>query len=316
MRKSLIVYETQYGTSKKVAEICSLIIGTAKLADINAVPTNVDTYDNAIFVFGFYGYNTAKKTKEFIRNNKEKLLSKRVAVIGVGISVRDLDRYAEEVFVELGRKLDFTAFVQGELIVNKLTVEDKKVLEKFFDKANIPFKDMGQFKKEDACNVAARCAEVLNKPSLVPSREELIQAINEFVLQHNTCALGTGAGEFVRSTPIEYLYLNDAFYFISEGGFKFKAILQNPNVCIAIYNEYTDMQNLKGLQVSGKAEIIPLYSEEYNEVMKAKGLNLKNLSNMPIVLNLFKVKVSKFEFLNSEFRKNGFDAKQVLEMSE
>ncbi len=30
MRKSLVIYETHYGTSKKVAEIFSLILGAAK----------------------------------------------------------------------------------------------------------------------------------------------------------------------------------------------------------------------------------------------------------------------------------------------
>lgn len=312
MRKSIVIYETKYGISKKVAEIFSLILGAAKMVDIKDAPADITNYDNAVLIFGFCGYKTAEKMKEYLSVNKEKFLSKRVAVIGVGLSAEDLDRYADDVCKQIGKKADVTEFIQGELRVDKLTSEDKKILASFLNKVGMSLKDMGEFKVEEACNIASKCAEVLNRQSLKLGKKELMDHINEFIMQHNTCALATGTGEFVRCTPIEYMYINGAFYFISEGGFKFRGILQNPNVSISIFNNYIDMQSLASLQVSGQAEIIPCYNDEYNEVMKAKGINLKNLSNMPFDLNLIKVKVSKFEFLNSAFKKKNVDVKQTL----
>lgn len=141
----------------------------------------------------------------------------------------------------------------------------------------------------------------------------LKKAIDEYVSSKNTCTLTSGICEFIRSTPIEYLYVNGCFYFFTEGGLKFKGILQNSNVSICIYDDYSGMLNLKGLQVSGKAELISIGSDEYKEILEVKKLKFENIENLPVNLNLLKVYPVKFEFLNSDFKKFGVDAKQILE---
>ena len=42
-----------------------------------------------------------------------------------------------------------------------------------------------------------------------------------FIQEHKVCALATGSGEYVRCTPIEYNFVDGAFYLFSEGGMKF-----------------------------------------------------------------------------------------------
>lgn len=172
------------------------------------------------------------------------------------------------------------------------------------------FEDMGNFDKKKAIELASRLARILNKPEQEMEREELINEINKFITSHNTCTLSTGSGNFIRNTPIEHIYYKNNFYFISEGGFKFKGLLQNSNVCIAIFNNYTSMSNLKGLQVSGKGMLIPYLSEEYIEVMSFKGIKIETLNNIPINMNLIKVVPEQFEFLNTDFKNKGFDSKQ------
>ena len=142
------------------------------------------------------------------------------------------------------------------------------------------------------------------------SKKELKDEVNKFIEIHNTCTLATGSGDFVRNTPIEYTYYKDKFYFISEGGFKFKGILQNPNVCIAIFNNYTSMDELKGIQISGKSQVIPEWSDEYIELIKFKELNIESLKNLHVNLNLIKVAPEVFEFLNTDFKEKGMDSKQ------
>lgn len=287
MRKSIIFCESNNGTSKKVSEIFPLILGASKACDIKNASIDITGFDNAVFVFEFCGHDTAKETREYIRINKDKLLGKRIAVIGIFISETDFDRYAEKVLSELGRMADFKGFIKEELKANK-----------------------------HACELAGKCAEVLKRPSVELNKRELLQATHEFIMGHNTCTLASGFDEFVRCTPIEYMYIDGAFYFITEGGLKFIGILQNPKVCIAIFNSYTDMQSLASLQVTGEAEIIPLFCDEYNKVMEKKGLNINNLKNMPVNLNMLKVSVEKFEFLNSAFKKKGADANQILLMKQ
>ena len=74
------------------------------------------------------------------------------------------------------------------------------------------------------------------KTSEFPMEEsELRGAVDAFIGRHKICALATGYGDFVRNTPIEYNYTGGKFWFFSEGGLKFKALKDNKNVCLAIY---------------------------------------------------------------------------------
>ena len=42
-------------------------------------------------------------------------------------------------------------------------------------------------------------------------RNALLAEIEKFILAHNTCALATGCGDFIRCTPIEYDYKDGRF---------------------------------------------------------------------------------------------------------
>lgn len=46
-----------------------------------------------------------------------------------------------------------------------------------------------------------------DKNSKHMEREALLSHIEDFLKEHNTCALATGFGDFVRCTPIEYHYI-------------------------------------------------------------------------------------------------------------
>lgn len=103
---------------------------------------------------------------------------------------------------------------------------------------------------------------------------------------------------------------------MSEGGFKFKGILQNPKVSIVIFNSYTSMKELKGIQISGKSEIVSLLSDEYIEIFSLKKFNVEFVKNLPVDLNLIKVTPEVFEFLNADFSKFGLDSKQYYFINE
>ncbi|MDO4535228.1 MAG: flavodoxin domain-containing protein [Clostridium perfringens] len=314
MKKNLIIYETYYGTSKKVAEIFSLILGNAKVLDIKQATVNINRYENIILVFAFHGYETAEKTKEYLKKNSYILMDKNIALIGVGLNRKDIDNYSKDICSVLERKANIIEFIQGELRVNKLTEDDKKILEEFLTKANIKLMDMGKFKISEACNIALKCRGILNKPSIILDKDKLKSSIDKFIKDHNTCTLATGYNNFIRATPIEYVYIGGDLYFITEGGVKFNGILQNPNVSICIYESYTGMNNLKGLQIGGEAEIVDIGSDEYKKIIKEKGVDGEKLKKLPVNLNMIKVKINVFEFLNSDFKKMCVDVKQILDV--
>lgn len=312
MKYNIITYETYYGISKRVAQIFALIIGNAKVYDINDAPEDISSYSNVISIFAFHGYETGSKTKKYLSSLGKALEEKTLGLVGVGLTKGDINNYRSVIEEEIEKKADFTGFVEGELRINKLTSKDKRTLEEFMGAHNIKFMDRGKFKVEEACEEACRIKNILESDIVKLDNMSLQKSIDDYVSGKNTCTLTCGVCEFIRSTPIEYIYYNKCFYFLTEGGMKFKGILQNPNVSICIYDEYSGMKNLKGLQISGKAELISIGSDEYKEVLLKRNLNCENISRLPINLNLLKVYPIKFEFLNSDFKEAGVDTKQVL----
>jgi len=143
-------------------------------------------------------------------------------------------------------------------------------------------------------------------------RDKAVSAAESYIRGNNTCALATGSGSFVRCTPIEYAYHDGAFWMFSEGGLKFRALEENKNVCLAIYDKYDGFGNLKGMQVSGTAEIIEPFSPEYIEAAEFKKIPEEALRKLPVPMNLIKVTPVRIDFLNSDFKKEGFESRQEI----
>lgn len=160
-------------------------------------------------------------------------------------------------------------------------------------------KAQNYWKEKDAASVKMDAAALKRK-------------IEEYVGANNTCALATGADGFVRNTPIEYSFHDGCFWMFSEGGEKFVGLEKNPNVCIAIFDSYSGFGSLKGLQVMGTAEIVEPFSEEYSAHAAVKKIPLAALKKLDPPMNLIKIRPVSADFLNADFKKDGFDARQHL----
>lgn len=141
----------------------------------------------------------------------------------------------------------------------------------------------------------------------------LLAEIEKFIAAHNTCALATGCGEFVRCTPIEYNYNNGKFWLLSEGGLKFRALEGNKNVCLAIYDNYTGFGSVGGMQVSGRAEMVEPWSDDYYALLAYKKIPSESLQKLSHPLYLIKITPTHIDFLSSELKKRGYDSRQQLE---
>lgn len=145
-------------------------------------------------------------------------------------------------------------------------------------------------------------------------REELLAAAESFIAARNTCALAAGSGDFVRCTPIEYSYFGGSFWMMSEGGLKFRALETNKNVCLAIFDPYSGFGELGGMQVSGTAETVEPWTPEYTEFLAYKKIPQEALKKLEHPMYLIKVRPVSIDFLNSAFKKQGFDSRQHLDM--
>ena len=142
--------------------------------------------------------------------------------------------------------------------------------------------------------------------------ETLRKKIDEFLKEHNTCALATASADMVRNTPIEYNYLDGVIYLFSEGGLKFKALKENKNVSLAIFEPYKGFGNLKSLQIEGTAVMVEPFSEEYLKLLKHKNISEEWMRKLPKPLYLIKVVPSAYDYLDSDLKKDGFDNRQHL----
>ena len=66
----------------------------------------------------------------------------------------------------------------------------------------------------------------------------------------------------------------------SEGGEKFIGLEKNENVCLAIYDKYDGADNLKSIQVIGKADLVEPFSDTYNKHAKIKKLPVETLKKL------------------------------------
>ena len=159
---------------------------------------------------------------------------------------------------------------------------------------------------------AARYWEEKDAASVKLDPAQLRSVAEAYIQARNTCALATGAGAYVRCTPIEYSFHDGAFWMFSEGGKKFIGLSENPNVCLAIFDGYTGFQNLHGMQVMGKAEIVEPFSQDYLAHAAYKGISLDFLKGRETPMHLIRVRPTCMECLFSDFKGLGYGPRQRL----
>lgn len=138
--------------------------------------------------------------------------------------------------------------------------------------------------------------------------------IDAFLEAHNTLALATGCGKWVRCTPLEYLRVDGRLYILTEGGLKFKGIWWNGAISAAVFDSYAGMASLAGLQMMGTAVYIDPLSDEYRSVIEARGVQLQQLQQMPAMLHAVRLDITRYELLDGALRSDGYAARQVLDL--
>ena len=311
MNVTLILYESKYGTGKTIANTLCPILGPAKSFDINEAPSDIKYYSNVVLIFSLYGSDSCKKTISYINDNQIDLSKKRVALVCVGLNKEDGLKQIDKIKDMINKNEVFTAFIKGEMIIKKLTSDDQSKIKEFCSKIKIPFGDLGKFDYDKVLDLSKSLREYFNTPQFIPPGNITKKEIEDFLKNKNTCTLATSYKNFVRSTPIEYEYYDGKIFIISEGGLKFIGLLNNKNISLCVYEDYTNMNNLCGLQISGEAEIVEPWSEEYVEALSRKKLKIENISKLPFDMNIIKITPEKYEFLYSKFKQLGFNSKQI-----
>jgi menaquinone-dependent protoporphyrinogen IX oxidase len=310
MLRTLIVYESKYETTQRVASYLSLVLGPARYCTTNQFQDEYKDFDFIVVGSPIYSGKSLPKISKFLDDNADWLKNKKVALFSTSISPQDGYEKLVEMETFIGEAVSKRA-LGGTLKMERLDPDDLEALEMFSERVGFPLMDMDHFNLEEVIEYALELKNIRDDmiPTMPPA--ELIKAVESFLKSHNTCTLSTSYQERVRSTPIEYTYHQGNLYLISEGGEKFANLLLNSQVSVAVYEHYTTMNNLAGMQISGEASLVE-NKDEYQDIISRKGLNPDMIRNLPFYMNIIKIKIKKIEFLYSEFAKEGYGPKQIL----
>lgn len=105
------------------------------------------------------------------------------------------------------------------------------------------------------------------------SAESFEKDLARFIKRNTVLHLSTCKENVVRSTPLEYRYIDSKFYILSAGGAKFDYLKHNRQVAFSVsepYNSDEDYWSYKGFQAWGKARVISRkrHRKEFDEIIK------------------------------------------------
>jgi hypothetical protein len=163
---------------------------------------------------------------------------------------------------------------------------------------------------------AAEHWQAREKDAVRMPEAELRAAMEKFVASHRVCALACASsnGSLVRNTPIEYEWFDGAFWMISEGGLKFRALATNKRVCLAIFDPDPTFGHLAGMQVTGVAEVLEPFGPDYLAACEYKGIPAERLRALPFTMMVIRVQPTRVDMLCSAFKDGGYDVRQWLEL--
>ena len=101
------------------------------------------------------------------------------------------------------------------------------------------------------------------------SREELEKEVVDYLSKKHPCSLATcGKDGVPRTSVVDYVNDGLTIYIFSEGGRKFKNILENNKVSVGIGTSNQTIRSVRGVNIEGIAEVFFEVTEELAYAMK------------------------------------------------
>jgi len=312
MVKTLVLYESKYGFTKEIAKDAALVLGSSAYFHAGSVNKDINCFDVILICTPVYNDILPQSIMDFVANNAEILKSKRVILFCCCLEVDNGKVHLKPIREILGSAIVWQEIIGAKIEISHLNSNDYNDLKKVCEKDEISFKDNDLFTKERYLERLLKVKHIIGDDRVIIGRDEGMLHVENFLKKHNTCTLGTGYLHSVRTTPMEYIYIEGHIYLMSDAGEKFYYILQNPNVSVSIYDNYISYEEIGGLQIQGTATIIDTTTEEYYSIMKEKGLSDEMLGKSEITPYLIRVDFEKIDFEWSEFEKMGYSIKQIF----
>lgn len=144
------------------------------------------------------------------------------------------------------------------------------------------------------------------------SKQELEHLIVDLLKEQSLCVIATCSDNIPRASTVEYFPMATTIYILTEGGVKIENIIHNPNVSVAIHAPFAGWQTVKGVQMTGIAEIGRRGSSVYEEGLDAFNRRRGHIGTVPDIMSIIKVKPSKIEYLDAALGNKGFKVRHTL----
>jgi general stress protein 26 len=144
-------------------------------------------------------------------------------------------------------------------------------------------------------------------------RDELEGTIIDFLESQGMCVMATCSSGTPRASAVEFFPEGTTIYVLTEGGRKVENIEGNPKVSVAIHTQFTGWDTIKGIQITGRAEIGGKGSVIFAEGERAYEKRKKQAIRVPDFLSVIRITPQRIEYLDTTLRAKGHDVKHVLE---
>lgn len=316
MIRTLVVYDSRYGSTEEVAWTLSLILGPSDAVKVDKIQPEHRGFD--LFVLGAPVYKgvISPNLWNFVRESLSWLREKKIALFTTSIDRKDGETNLESLKKMLGDSVILSRALGGRMCVERLSSNDLLGMESFCKRKGFLFQDIDTLVREEVVEFGLEIKRARDTISPRMPVNELRRLIDAFLASHNTCTLATGYGSRVRATPLEYLYRNGAIYFLSEGGEKFANIMLNDRVSVAVYDPYESMRDVAGIQLTGRAGFVEAGSDEYSDVLRQRGISPSTISSLPVRLHMIKIVLERAELLCARLKSRGYEITQIYDFPE
>lgn len=144
-------------------------------------------------------------------------------------------------------------------------------------------------------------------------RQDLERLILDFLGEQQMCVLATCADAAPRASAVEFFPRGFVLYVLTEGGRKIQNLWKNPLVSVAIHTQFTGWDSIRGIQVSGMAEIGKAGSAIFREG-EAACRDRKGDADFSLPASLFVIRITPatIEYLDTTLRARGYPVRHTL----
>jgi general stress protein 26 len=145
------------------------------------------------------------------------------------------------------------------------------------------------------------------------NQKELEDLISDFLKTRPVCVIATCSDSMPRASTVEFFPIGLSVYILTEGGREIENIKKNPQVSVAISDEFTDWESLRGVQITGGADIgtkgSAIFEEGLEAYRKRKG---KKDASLPDFMNVIKIIPVQIEYIDTKLEKKGYPIRNIL----